>query len=122
VFRSSERYALCAGAPVALRQAKASLVADHVGRILLVSASREGDLVNYENEGSSFMFNFGSGACAMVLEEAPETTLVTGRESAVITDGNFSEDVVMPAGGSRNRAMSSASSPSEPATRGRRRC
>ncbi|WP_231186942.1 3-oxoacyl-ACP synthase [Haladaptatus sp. DYF46] len=99
---ASESYALCAGAPIAIREAKATLVADTPERILLVSASREEDLVNYENEESSFMFNFGSGACAMVLEEAPETPLATVRESAAITDGSFSEDVVMPAGGSRN--------------------
>ncbi|GKZ15935.1 3-oxoacyl-ACP synthase [Haladaptatus sp. T7] len=99
---ASESYALCAGAPIALRQAKATLVADAPERILLVSASREEDLVNYENEDSSFMFNFGSGACAMVLEEAPDDPVATVRESAAITDGRFSEDVVMPAGGSRN--------------------
>ncbi|MCO8245640.1 3-oxoacyl-ACP synthase [Haladaptatus sp. AB643] len=99
---ASESYALCAGAPIALRQAKSMLVADHVERILLVSASREEDLVDYGNEDSSFMFNFGSGACAMVLEASPEDPLATVRESAAVTDGSFSEDVVMPAGGSRN--------------------
>ncbi len=101
---ASESYALCAGAPVALRQVKAMLVADSVERILLVSASREEDLVDYENEDSSFMFNFGSGACAMVLEANPDDPLATIRESAAVTDGSFSEDVVMPAGGSRNPA------------------
>lgn len=99
---ASESYALCAGAPVALRQAKATLVADRPERILLVSASREEDLVDYANEDSSFMFNFGSGACAMVLEADPDDPLATVRESAAVTDGSFSEDVVMPAGGSRN--------------------
>ncbi|WP_227355401.1 3-oxoacyl-ACP synthase [Haladaptatus salinisoli] len=99
---ASESYALCAGAPVALRQAKATLVADRPERILLVSASREEDLVDYANEDSSFMFNFGSGACAMVLEADPDDPLATVRESAAVTDGGFSEDVVMPAGGSRN--------------------
>nr|WP_223302215.1 hypothetical protein [Haladaptatus sp. R4] len=99
---ASESYALCAGAPIAIRQAKSMLVADHVERILLVSASREEDLVDYGNEDSSFMFNFGSGACAMVLEASPEDPLATVRESAAVTDGSFSEDVVMPAGGSRN--------------------
>lgn len=99
-----ESYALCAGAPLAIRQAKAQLVADSPETVLLVAASREEDLVNYENERSSFMFNFGSGACAMVLEVNPDEgrNRSTVLESAAITDGSFSEDVVMPAGGSRN--------------------
>ncbi|NEU57416.1 3-oxoacyl-ACP synthase [Halorussus sp. MSC15.2] len=99
-----ESYALCAGAPLAIRQAKSQLLADAPETALLVSASREEDLVDYGNEDSSFMFNFGSGACAMVLETDPADarTRATVRESAAITDGSFSEDVVMPAGGSRN--------------------
>ncbi|WP_135851547.1 3-oxoacyl-ACP synthase [Halorussus salinus] len=101
-----ESYALCAGAPLAIRQAKSQLVADAPEAALLVSASREEDLVDYGNEDSSFMFNFGSGACAMVLEANPDEsrTRATIRESAAVTDGSFSEDVVMPAGGSRNPA------------------
>jgi 3-oxoacyl-[acyl-carrier-protein] synthase-3 len=99
-----ESYALCAGAPLAIRQATSQLLADAPETALLVSASREEDLVDYENEDSSFMFNFGSGACAMVIEADPEEsrTRATIRESAALTDGSFSEDVVMPAGGSRN--------------------
>ena len=99
-----ESYALCAGAPLAIRQAKAQLLADAPETALLVSASREEDLVDYENPDSSFMFNFGSGACAAVLETNPPDgrARATVRESAAVTDGSFSEDVVMPAGGSRN--------------------
>jgi 3-oxoacyl-[acyl-carrier-protein] synthase-3 len=108
---ATESYTLCAGAPIALRQASAQLQADSPETALLVTASREEDLVDYENEDSSFMFNFGSGASACVLETASETD--TGhedrtdsrpralvRESHAVTDGSFSEDVVMPAGGS----------------------
>ena len=118
---ATETYALCATAPLALRQAKPQLVADSPETMLLVGASREEDLVDYRNEDSSFMFNFGSGACAMVLERVPprgtedasgqrpraadsdeSRTRATVRESAAMTDGSFSEDVVMPGGGSRN--------------------
>jgi len=104
-----ESYALCAGAPLAIRQAKSQLLADAPETALLVSASREEDLVDYENGDSSFMFNFGSGACAMVLETNPgdsdseeSRARATIHESAAVTDGSFSEDVVMPGGGSRN--------------------
>ena len=119
---ATESYTLCAGAPIALRQVAAQIRAGDVDRALLVSASREEDLVNYENERSSFMFNFGSGASAMVVERAdsqPTTDTDAGasadaatlaseraralvRESAAVTDGSFSMDVVMPAGGSKH--------------------
>ena len=101
-----ESYALCAGAPLAIRQAKSQLLVDSPETALLVAASREEDLVDYTNEDSSFMFNFGSGACATVLEADPDAdrTRATIQESAALTDGSFSEDVVMPAGGSRNPA------------------
>ncbi|WP_248517782.1 3-oxoacyl-ACP synthase [Salinarchaeum laminariae] len=113
---ATESYSLCAGAPIALRQVRAQLLADDVDAALLVAASREEDLVDYDNERSSFMFNFGSGAAAAVLEadrgdaasahsrtadgSVADRTRATVHRSAAITDGSFSRDVVMPAGGS----------------------
>ena len=103
---ATESHTLCAGAPVAVRRTRAMLLADSVERALLVTASREEGLLEYTNEDASFMFNFGSGASAMVLErvENPdrERTRAIVRESAALTDGSFSHDVVMPAGGSLN--------------------
>ena len=102
---ATESYTLCAGAPVALRQASAQLQADSPETALLVTASREEDLVDYGNQDSSFMFNFGSGASACVLEtdsgSGAETPRALVRESHALTDGSFSTDVVVPAGGSR---------------------
>jgi len=109
---ATESYTLCAGTPVALRQTSAQLQADSPETALLVTASREEDLVDYGNEDSSFMFNFGSGASACVLEtmdgsgDSPadrvgaRTPRALVRESHAVTDGSFSKDVVMPAGGS----------------------
>jgi 3-oxoacyl-[acyl-carrier-protein] synthase-3 len=110
---ATESYTLCAGAPIALRQVAAQIRAGDVERALLVAASREEDLVDYENERSSFMFNFGSGASAFVVEgadsassdessPASERARALVRESAAVTDGSFSMDVVMPAGGSKH--------------------
>jgi 3-oxoacyl-[acyl-carrier-protein] synthase-3 len=110
---ATESYTLCAGAPIALRQVAAQIRAGDVERALLVAASREEDLVDYANERSSFMFNFGSGASAFVLEAgtadrsgdgpaATERARAFVRASAAITDGSFSMDVVMPAGGSKH--------------------
>jgi 3-oxoacyl-[acyl-carrier-protein] synthase-3 len=99
---ATESYTLCAGAPLALRQTRAQLQTGDVDRALLVSASREEDLVDYGDEDASFMFNFGSGASAFVLErDAGDRARAVVHESAAITDGSFSEDVVMPAGGSK---------------------
>lgn len=98
---ATESYTLCAGAPVAIRQTASQLRVGDIDRALLVTASREEDLVDYENDRSSFMFNFGSGASAMVLEAEPEDrTRATVHESATLTDGSFSRDVIMHAGGS----------------------
>jgi 3-oxoacyl-[acyl-carrier-protein] synthase-3 len=102
---ATESYTLCAGAPIALRQVRAQIQTGDVDAALLVAASREEDLVDYGDEDASFMFNFGSGASAFVLErDAGDRTRAVVRESAAVTDGSFSEDVVMPAGGSKNPA------------------
>ena len=110
---ATESYTLCAGAPIALRQVTAQLETEPIDTALLVAASREEDLVDYGNEDSSFMFNFGSGASAFVVEAADgesedgETAPFGGRARAVVrasaaeTDGSFADDVVMPAGGSK---------------------
>jgi 3-oxoacyl-[acyl-carrier-protein] synthase-3 len=107
---ATESYSLCAGAPIAIRKAAAMLRTGDVESVLLVAASREEDLVDYGNEDSSFMFNFGSGASAMVLErggehpadgDAPGRARAIVHESAAVTDGSFADDVVMPAGGSK---------------------
>ena len=101
---ATESYTLCAGCPIAMRQGRAQLIADDLEKVLLVTASREEDLLNYEDQDSSFMFNFGSGGAAYVLEADPEDDRARAwvHGSSAITDGSFSEDVIMPAGGSRN--------------------
>jgi len=103
---ASESYALCAGAPIALRETAAQLEADALDRVLLIAASREEDLVDYDDPDTSFTFNFGSGASAFVLESDAtadgDRSLARVQGSAAVTDGSFSRDVVMPGGGTRN--------------------
>ncbi len=100
---ATERYALCASTPIAIRSTKAMLETGDIETALHVTASREEDLIDYTNQDSSFMFNFGSGAAAYVLERDPGTrTMLDVHASAAITDGSFAQDVIMPAGGSRN--------------------
>jgi 3-oxoacyl-[acyl-carrier-protein] synthase-3 len=100
---ATENHALCASTPVAVRQTAAQLRTGDSEAALHVTASRENDLLDYTDENSSFMFNFGSGGAAYVLEADPAEGQVRARvrESATVSDGSFSEDVVMPAGGSR---------------------
>ena len=99
---ATESYTHCAGAPISLRQARAQLAVEEADTALLVSASREEDLVDYGDEDASFMFNFGSGASAFVVESDPgDRARATVHESAAETDGSFADDVVMPAGGSK---------------------
>jgi len=98
---ATESYALCASQPLAFRQVAAQLETGDIDTALLVGASREEDLVDYTDGDASFMFNFGSGACATVLEcGGGERARATVHGHAATTDGSFSRDVIMPAGGS----------------------
>jgi len=96
-----ELYALCAGAPVALKTARALMRDDpRLHYVLLVTASRENDLVDYQDQQARFMFNFGAGAGAILLRRDYPVNEVLG--AAVISDGSLSETVVMPTGGSHH--------------------
>ena len=87
------------GTPVALRFGRALLTAEpELGSVLLVAACRESYLLDYENERSRFMFNFGDGAVAGLLTADADRNLLLGCHA--ITDGSFSLQVKVPAGGS----------------------
>jgi len=87
------------GTPVALRLARNFLAAEpELGNVLLVAACRESYLLDYANERSRFMFNFGDGAVAALLTTGASRNHVLG--SHAITDGSFALQVKVPAGGS----------------------
>ena len=89
-----EMYALCAGAPIALNMAKSMMLGDpSLDTVLLAAGSRENDLINFSNQRSRFMFNFGSGGGAMVLRRGLDRNVILG--SAAITDGSLSETVIL---------------------------
>lgn len=91
-------YVSC-GSPVVLRVARDLMVAeDDLRRVLVVAASRESHLIDYDDPGSRFTYNFGDGAVAALLERDLERNQVLG--SHMITDGSFSHHVKVPAGGS----------------------
>lgn len=96
-----EIYALCAGTPIALKTARDQMRSDsRLRNVLLVSAARENDLVNAQNQRTRFMFNFGAGGSAILLQAGQTHNQVL--DSAVLVDGSFSETVVMPGGGTRH--------------------
>jgi 3-oxoacyl-[acyl-carrier-protein] synthase-3 len=88
-----------AGTPVALRIARDMLRAeDELHTILVVAACRESYLLDYGNERSRFMFNFGDGAVAGLLVKDGGRNELLGCHG--VTDGSFSLQVKVPAGGS----------------------
>jgi 3-oxoacyl-[acyl-carrier-protein] synthase-3 len=92
-----------AGAPIALQVAKGLILGgENIDQVLLAGGSREHDLIDYANERSRFMFNFGAGgAAALLRRDHPENHVL---ETAGFTDGSFADNVMVPAGGSREPA------------------
>jgi 3-oxoacyl-[acyl-carrier-protein] synthase-3 len=72
-------------------------------RVLLVGGHRTGDLVDYRDPNTRFLYNLADGGSAMLLER---DDVAGGRgarvlDASILTDGAFSMDVVLPAGGTR---------------------
>jgi 3-oxoacyl-[acyl-carrier-protein] synthase III len=71
-------------------------------RVLLCGGHRTGDLVNYQDPNTRFLYNLADGGSAMLLERSDDhpnaNTLLDAR---IITDGDFAHDVLLPAGGTR---------------------
>ena len=87
------------GTPVSLRIARDMLIAeDDLRTILVVAACRESYLLDYTNERSRFMFNFGDGAVAGLLVKEGGRNELLGCHG--ITDGSLSLQVKVPSGGS----------------------
>ena len=86
------------GTPVALRIARDMLLAeDELRNVLVVAACRESYLLDYANERSRFMFNFGDGAVAGLLAKGAPNALLG---CYAVTDGSFSLQVKVNSGGS----------------------
>jgi len=97
-----EVHTLCSAGVWSMKVLKAMMLQDEsLKRVLLVSSSKEGDLINYADTDARFMFNFGDGAAAMVLERDLGRNEIL--ESSMIVDGQFSTDVYVPGIGCVNR-------------------
>jgi 3-oxoacyl-[acyl-carrier-protein] synthase-3 len=100
---SFEVHVLCSGGVYAMKILKSMMLQDDSLRYaLLVSSSKEGDLINYQDSDSRFMFNFGDGAAAVLLEKGLNRNVIL--ETAMICDGRFADDVSVPGIGCKNFA------------------
>lgn len=96
---SFDMEAECGSMMVGMKIAKSLILGDSkIDTILLVSGYRNCDFVDYKNPRTRFMYDLGAGGAAMIVQrDAPGRIL----ETVTITDGEFSEDVVVPMGGTR---------------------
>ena len=93
----------CGTTIMAMKVAKDILLADpDISTVLLAGGYRNGDYIDYKNERTRFMFNLGAGGGAMILQKNYKRNLVL--DSFIMTDGTFSEDVVVVAGGTKHPA------------------
>lgn len=88
----------CGTTIMALKVAKNMMMADaSINTVLLAGGYRNEDFIDYRNERTRFMFNLGAGGGAIILKKGHCENIIL--ESEIITDGSFSEDVVVVAGG-----------------------
>ena len=95
-----EAVALCTTNVLALKLARDLMTADERLRtVLICGGHRTGDLINLRDHSARFLFNLSDGGSAMVLRRGYARNQVLS--SSFITDGSLSEDVTIPAGGTR---------------------
>src|SRR5207244_4434781 len=88
----------CATTVGALKLAKALLQAEPgVRTVLIAGGYRNGDLVDYANPRTRFLTNLSAGGGALLLRKGHPRNHLLG--SALIVDGAFSLDVIVPQGG-----------------------
>ncbi len=87
-----EIHSLCSAGVYSLKILKSMMKEDdEINNVLLVSSSKETDLINLKNTRSRFMFSFGDGAAAALLKKGINKNVI--KETFMITDGRFADDV-----------------------------
>ena len=87
----------CGTVVVAMMIAKALMETQGYKRVLIGSGYRNSDLIDYANIRTRFMHDLAASGVAMILRSDYDKNIVL--EGSVISDGQFSEDVYVPAGG-----------------------
>ncbi len=101
---SFDMEAMCGSMMVGIDIAKSIMIARaDVNTVLLASGYRNVDLINPANPATTFMLDIGAGGAALVLRKGTRKNLVLA--SAFKGDGSFSEDCVVPVGGTAKWPM-----------------
>jgi 3-oxoacyl-[acyl-carrier-protein] synthase-3 len=88
----------CCTTVAALKMAKDMMVADpDINTVLIGGGYRIADVINLQNQRTSFLFNIGAGAGALLLRKNWPRNHILG--SHMITDGSMSKHVIVPASG-----------------------
>ena len=88
----------CCTTVAALKMAKDMMIADpDINTVLIGGGYRIGDFINFKNLRTTFLFNIGVGAGALLLRKNWSRNRVLGAH--IITDGSMSKHVVVPASG-----------------------
>ncbi|WP_025745889.1 3-oxoacyl-ACP synthase [Kallotenue papyrolyticum] len=88
----------CSTTLAAFKLARALMLAEpEVRTVLIAGGYRNGDLVDYRNPRSRFLINLSAGGGAFVLRRGYPRNRLLG--TAVMVDGSFSTDVIVPVGG-----------------------
>ena len=91
----------CGTTVMALKLAKSLMIADSgIQTVLLAGGYRNVDFIDYQNPRTRFMYNLGAGGGAILLKKNHSENVLL--ETELMTDGSFSEDVVVVAGGTKN--------------------
>ncbi len=88
----------CATTIAAIKTAKDLMLADpEINTVLIAGGYRVADFINFKNARTSFLFNIGAGAGALLLRKNWPRNHVLG--SHLMTDGAMSKHVIVPASG-----------------------
>lgn len=98
---SFDMSALCGSLMAAMEIARSLMITNaKIKTVLLVGGYRNGDLVNFSEPNTSFMFDLGAGGNAMILRKGWKYNRVL--TSGFKGDGSFSEDCTVKYGGTKN--------------------
>ena len=88
----------CATTVTAMKMAKDMMIADpEINTVLIAGGYRIGDVINFKNLRTTFLFNIAAGAGALLLRRDWPRNHVLG--SHLMTDGSMSRHVIVPASG-----------------------
>jgi 3-oxoacyl-[acyl-carrier-protein] synthase-3 len=90
----------CGTGVLGLKLARDLILADRrVNTVLVAGGYRNGDLVDFRDPNTRFLYNLAAGGGAALVQRSAQGHAILA--SRFITDGSFSEDVLVPVGGTR---------------------